>query len=301
MKKTFSLIYRLFYMILLVWTGIAAGINGVSLYNFTVAADVLFFAVTFLMFIFSLTGKIPDFLLWIKRFCSFLALTLLLLNIGVYSPVVTVGLVLYLLLPFMMFLDYLLFDSKKGLSGFELPAMLIALLLFLLGIWFLTDLLNGVKTNFIDFLNKLSPLNEFLTKLGAAALFFLLLSSLGKGKKGSVNFIMKILTILFLAAEIYALITVSGKSLVSFISKLRDPVIFTNLACFLFVAVSFLYGLLGNVRASALSRLRLYFLFGAVFIFVINVSVFRLGIYPGYVQIIFFYICPVYMILEWLL
>ena len=209
------------------------------------------------------------------------------------------------MLPFLMFLDWLIFDKKGSFKFLDVLFMLLGLCL----LYLLWSLLNGNFLDFdglIDFLGGYDNLlSTLLFTLGAGALMFIADKFFsGKGKKNLWDLFSIIYRLLFLCITGWAMNVYSGKSLYNLFFGLRR---FEVLYCFLSFLCILLVIIICIVRIRSFSskttfpRIKGGFTAAAVLLLVWRFALFNESLSSDSVTLIFTFICPLMMIFDWIL
>lgn len=307
MKRSISLIYRLFYMILSVWAILQLvnfNLKNIlpALMNVTCFSDVLCAVIILVCFLFTIFSSVPEYVLYVKRIFTLLACIVIIINSNLIFEDSAILLAVYLLLPILFVADFLLFDKKRALNLKDFLIGLITILLIggLLA-WAAKVILGtndfasalGLGNNLMDLLLKITAF------LGAAVVLNAVLSS---GEKQLLSLLMRALRIAYLVSLLFAFSDVFGKNINIFFEKVVIYELFVNVLCFLFVAVALILSIFktGKSGGEGFSRLRMCFVFLAVSLFVINTFLSPQNNFSGYDKTVFLYVTPIYMMLEWL-
>lgn len=243
MRQTLSMIYRLGFILFFIWAALENAffsIGGLvaSFSDLTVLADTVSFLCILVVFICSVTGNIPVVLLRLKAVCTALAVFVLMVNFPVWFLPGVSGWILKVLLPFLLFLDWLLFDKKGFFRPFD-PLLWLLGIVLLYGLWSLLakhflDL--NFLLNFLD--GKENLIRTLLSTLAAGVLMYLLDRIFsGKGTTKLWDIISFLYRILFLCLEAWALSAVGGYSLTHFFLSLKNFGLLFNFLSFLCIAV----------------------------------------------------------------
>ncbi len=311
MKQTISMIYRLGFILFYVWAlfeNACFSIQGFlgSFSNFAVSAGFISFICILIVFICSVCGKIPEGLLRVKAVCTALAMFVLLTNFSVWFSPGAPGWILNVLLPFLMFLDWLLFDKKGFFKPFDPLLWLLGIVLFY-GLW---SLLSGhffdlnVLWNLLG--GKNNALKLLLQTIAAGALMYLsdrLFA--GKGFKNLWDVFALIYRILFICLEAWALSAVSGHSLIRFFLSLKNFGLLFNFLSLLCIAVVLMLCLI-RFRSlhspTPFPRVKGAFTASAVVTLIGYHFILKGGFPQGdMVSLILHYVGPFMMIFDWIL
>lgn len=304
------MIYRLGYIIFFLWAMFEnAFLSYDSIFNSFLRPESLTNFICFLcilaVFIFSVLGNIPKALIRIKAVCTALAVFILAANLPVWFLPESFGWLLKVMLPALMFLDWLIFDKKGSFKFLDVLFMLLGIAL----LYLLWSLLNGKLFDFsglIDFLGGFNNLlNTILFTLGAGALMFLLdkLFS-GKGSAKLWDIFSLIYRILFLCITGWAMSNFSGKSLYNLFFGLRHFEVlfcFLSFLCILLVIIMCVVRLRSFSSKTPFPRIKGGFTAAAVLILVWRFALFNESLSQNPVDLIFTFICPLMMILDWIL
>lgn len=243
MKQTLSMIYRLGFILFFIWASLenaSFSIQGlaVSFSDFAVLTDtVCFFGIT-AAFAGSVSGHASEILLRIKAACTALALFLLTLNCSIWFLPLSSGWVLKVLLPALVFFDWIIFD-KKGVFKLYDP------LLWLLGIALLYCLWACIGKHLFDFYflfdffggkDKLITAVLYTLAAGALMYFFDHLFS-GKGSVKLWDLFSFFYRIVFSCLEAYALSETCDRDLLSFVFGLKKFDMLFNFLSFICIAL----------------------------------------------------------------
>ncbi len=310
MKKTLSMIYRLGYIIFFLWAMFEnAFLSYDSIFSAIMRPECLTNLICFLcisaVFIFSVLGSIPNFLIRIKSVCTALALFIMAVNLPIWFLPESFGWLLKVMLPFLMFLDWLFFDKKGSFKLLDVLFMLLGIAL----LYLLWSLLNGKLFDFsglIDFLGGYDNLlNTILFTLGAGALMFLFDKIFsGKGSKNLWDLFSLIYRILFLCITGWAMSIYSGKSLYNLFFGLRKFEVlfcFLSFLCILLVIIMCIIRLRSFSSKTPFPRIKGGFTAGAVLILVWRFALFNEQLSQNPVALILTFICPIMMIFDWIL
>lgn len=310
MKKTLSMIYRLGYIVFFLWamfenaflsydTIFSSFSRPESLTNF------ICFLCILAVFIFSVLGNIPKVLMRIKAVCTALAVFILAVNLPVWFFPERYGWLLKVMLPALMFLDWLIFDKKGSFKLLDVLFMLLGIAL----LYLLWSALNGNLFDLDGLINFLGGydniLNTILFTLGAGALMFLLdkLFS-GKGSKNLWDLFSLVYRIAFLCITGWAMSAYSGKSLHNLFFGLRRFEIlfcFLSFLCILLVIIMCIVRLRSFSSKTPFPRIKGGFTAAAVLILVWRFALFNESLSQNPVTLIFTFVCPLMMILDWIL
>lgn len=311
MKQTISMIYRLGFIIFFIWAAFEnayfslQGLIG-SFSELAVLTDTLCFLCILIAFICSVAGGISEIFLRAKAVCTALAVFLLMVNFPIWFLPGAPGWILKVLLPFLMFFDWLLFD-KKGILKLYDP------LLWLLGIVLLCGLWSLLSKHFFD-LNALSELlggkdnlvRLVLSTLAAGAMMYVfdhLFSGRGSAKLWEIlSFLYRIV---FLCLEAWALSNACGHSLLNFFLGLKNFGLlfnFLSLLCIALVLIICLIRFRGLHSSAPFPRVKGAFTASAVILFVGYHFILKGGFWPNDpVSVILHYVGPLMMIFDWIL
>ncbi len=310
MKKTLSMIYRLGFLIFFMWAMFEnALLSYDSIFSSfsepAIITDFICFICVLIVFIFSVLGNIPNVLIRIKAVCTALAIFILAVNFPVWFFPESYGWLLKVMLPLLMFLDWLIFDKKGSFKLLDALFILLGIAL----LYLLWSLLNG---NLFD-LNGLfdffggydNLLNTILLTLGAGALMFLadkLFS--GKGSKNLWDIFSLIYRILFLCITGWAMSTFSKKSLYNLFFALKKFEVlfcFLSFLCILLVIIICIVRLRSFSSKTTFPRIKGGFTVAAVLILLWRFVLFNESLSENPVVLIFTFICPLMMIFDWIL
>ena len=311
-KKTISLIYRFIFIVFSVW-GICQHIGfnilrmSVKMYDFTFVVDVMSFLCILAVFIVSITRSTGKLLQTFKNILTFCSIMILASNFYLVNGAMTYKWILGVLLPFMMVLDWVLFDKKGSLNFYDPLLWLLASLLLIGILSFLFNIVFGID-DFWNTLGLFSDKNDFLRLiLKALGLGFLLyladcIINAIKRKSFSKTFAL-IYRLLFIALEIYALSKYVGTTLVSLLSNIKYYLVLTNFLCVICICVLIIYNVIkfkslkrtknpfpslkGSFTLAILSSMMATFFFGRSFLS------FDLP------EMILNYIAPIMMLIDW--
>ncbi len=179
MKHNLSLIYRLGFLILSLWAILENAFFSVAdlIFSFgelSVLVDTLCFFCIFVVFLFSIFGNVSSLFLRFKGVLTALSAFVLALNFSIWFMPGAANWVLGVLLPFLMLLDWLLFD-KKGAFRLLDPLYWLLGLVLLYALWALLSGQFFSLSSLLSFFGgKDGLLSTLLTFLAAGALMYLL-------------------------------------------------------------------------------------------------------------------------------
>lgn len=314
MKKTVSMIYRFIFILFNVW-GICRriGFNILRLtpevFNFTFLIDVLCFLCIFAVFIISITRKPGRMLSLIKTTLTVCAVLVFISNFSLIGGAITYDWVLGILLPVMMFFDWLLFDEKGNVRLYDLLIWLAAAIIFL-----------GALAAALKNIFGIESLNDILKMLvGADGLKGLALKGLGIGaglyildcigsafsKKRFNNALALIYRLVFLVLEFYAFLHTVGKELTDFIYSLRYYHLLSNFFSAVCIAVLVIYNLVKfkSVKKNTTPFPRLKAALTICILFTMAARLIFNGakIPMSFSEAILYYIAPIMMLFDWIL
>ena len=314
MKKTLSMIYRFIFILFSVW-GICRKVGfsildfSPDILNFTLFIDVLCFLHIFILFIVSITRKPSRVLSIVKTALTLCAVLVFLQNLNIIKSEITYDWILGILLPVMMFVDWLIFDSGGSVRLYDpIIWLAVAALIFvafatLLKNIFAVDSLGNLLGMYADS-NGIKRL--FLHGLGVGAgLYILECIGAALSNKSFNSAFSLIYRLLFLALEFFAITNAAGKELTQFLSGLKYFEILSNFLCAVCIAVVVIYNLVKfksvKKNTTPFPRLKAAFMMCNLVTmavhFVFCGRLFQLSFYEA----IIYYIAPVMMLFDWAL
>lgn len=314
MKRTIALIYRFVFIIFSIW-GICQyiGFNilaiSAKIITFTFFVDIMSFFCITAVFVVSVTRRPGKILQTIKNILTFCAIILLLKNVSSIVGTISYQWILGVLLPAMMVIDWLLFDSKGNLNFYDPFLWLLGALLLIGLLSFLLNIVFGID-NFLDILglfsNKDELLDLLLKALGLGALAYIIdCIANAFGKKSFKKTFALIYRLLFLALEVYAFVHHIGTQLPKLLSGMQYFYILTNFLCAVCIAVLVVYNL---IKFKSFKRTQNPFpaLKGAFTVAILSsmMATLMLGrsiLSFTFSQMIFHYIAPLMMLFDWVL
>ncbi|WP_337399550.1 Pr6Pr family membrane protein [Congzhengia sp.] len=310
MKQTISMIYRLGFILFFIWASFenaALSLQGFfgSLKDLAVLTDTICFICIAVVFVLSISGRFPEFLLKTKAVCTAMAVLVLMMNFTIWFVPAAPGWILKVLLPALMFFDWLLFDKKGIFKPYD-PLLWLLGIVLLYGIW---SLLSRQFFN-LDFLLKLFGGKEALIKtllftLAAGALMYLT-DRLFSGKGAKLWDVFSYLyRILFLCLEGWALSNACGHSLLNLFFSLKNFGWLFNFLSFLCIAVVVITCLVrsrGLHASTPFPRVKGAFTASALIVLFGYHFVLKGGFHPNDpVSVILHYVGPLMMIFDWIL
>ncbi len=255
MKRTISIIYRICYIFFSCWTfGLLfipiANAHFNPFLSFPSFVNILGLICIIPVLIMTIKKRPGKGLIKFKALCAFLSLVTLICNMDILTLPGASDWIICILLPAMMFLDWLIFDKKGTLNGID-PLMWLGILA-LLGLLLFTLLKNILELpNVLDlwglFKNKDELISLAVKSIIGAGIMYLLDNLLsGKSGKALANKIAFFWRLLFVCLEGWALFTLSGKTLSVFIRALESFTVTANFLCFLCILSILVYNLIKN-------------------------------------------------------
>ena len=252
MKKTLSMIYRFVFILFSVW-GICQKLGFNILYfrpeilDFTLFVDFSCFLCIFAVFIISITRKPGRVLSVIKTTLTLCAILVCMQNIPLINGGITYDWILGILLPCMMVLDWLLFDSRGNIKLYDPIIWLAAATAVFVALAALLKNVFGVENfwNALGMFTNNSELKNLLIKALCAGAGLYIIDCIGSAlTKRSFNSAFSLIyRLVFLALEVYAISACAGKELTSFLYGLWNFDIFSNFLCAVCIAVAVIYNL----------------------------------------------------------
>ncbi len=313
MKKNLSIIYRLAFVLFSVWA-ILESVSfrlaelPVKLLSFTTFSATICMLCILLVLLRSMRYGVGKALLFFKNCCTFLAILTLAANFSMLFSVENSGWVLSILLPLMMFLDYLFFDVHGKLKLWQMLLALLCAILLVVALYATAKYLLHLP-NALDFL-ALLPRDKSLKELILNTLLLTglayLLDGLFSGAffKDIKSLFSLLLKVLFLLLEAWAFTRLSGMNLKTFIFSLRYYEVFINFLSYLCIAAILIYNVL-HFKATAknapkFSRIKTFFTLGLFMAFVVYHFYVRGNYNPGRVETALYYVAPAILLLDWL-
>lgn len=312
LKKTVSLIYRFIFIVFSVW-GICQHIGfnilrmSVKMFDFTFVVDVMSFLCIIAVFVVSVSRSPGTILQTFKNILTFCSIMILASNFYLINGAMSYKWILGVLLPFMMVLDWILFDKKGSLNFYDPLLWLLASLLLIGILSFLFKTVFGID-DFWNTLGLFSDKNDLmrllLKALGLGFLLYLIdcITNALKRKSFSKTFAL-IYRLLFIAMEIYALSKYVGTTLISLLSNIKYYLVLTNFLCVICICVLIFYNL---IKFKSLKRTKNPFpsLKGAFTVAILSsmMATFMLGrsiLSFDLPELILNYIAPIMMLLDW--
>lgn len=267
-----------------------------NIFDFAVFGNFICLLTVIIAFLLTVKDVNSKILTKAKSFAANYSLTVIILNLKTVPGELNTYWIICVLLPVMMIADYVFFDRKEKIVWLEtiLQTALIVLLSYVLPL--LSELMADGKI--------VSGFKEILVAAGISGAVFLFLNNIfPAGKNKTADMMANLFRIAYVALQFAAFYIVSGKNVVSFTEQIKNYEFFVNLVCTLFVFVSFILNTAGgeSIKDKVFSKMRLYFVFLAITVFIIQIFVQELDLYSGFVKYEFVYVTPAYMVLEWLL
>lgn len=314
LKKTVSLIYRFIFIVFSVW-GICQHIGfnilrmSVKMFDFTFVVDVMSFLCIIAVFVVSVTRSPGIILRTFKNILTFCSIMILASNFYLINGAMSYKWILGVLLPFMMVLDWVLFDKKGDLNFYDPLLWLIASLILIGILSFLFNIVFGID-DFWKTLGLFSDKNDFIKliskALGLGFLLYLIdcISNAIKKKSFSKTFAL-IYRLLFIALEVYALSRYVGTTLINLLSNIKYYLVLTNFLCVICICVLIIYNL---IKFKSLKRTKNPFpsLKGAFTVAILSSMMATLLLGRSILsfdlpELILNYIAPIMMFLDWLM
>lgn len=313
MKKNIAVIYRLAFILFSIWAifeATAFHIQNlpVKLLNFTVLSDAICMVCILIVLLITLRRNIGQGMRLFKTGCTFLALLALAANLPMFFAVESGSWVLKILLPLMMLLDYVFFDSKGKMKLWQVMLWLLLAAFIAWLLYVLTDKFLNLP-NVLDLLGLFSDretlANLLLNTLLLAGIAYLL-DRLFSGElfKDFKSVFVLLFRLLFIFLEIWAFVQLSGLNLYTFIRALRYYENLVNFLCFLIICAVLIYNAL-RFKASAkgsyvFARFKSFFTLCILFAFVVYHFYVRGGYTPSNAAVVLYYVAPFMMLIDWL-
>ncbi len=314
MKKTIAVIYRLAFILFSAWAILERAAfnlqdNTVKLLNFTVFTAFCNLICILFVFFATLRGRMLKALMFFKTSCAFLSLLTLGMNLNMILSHGNNEWILNVLLPFMMILDYLIFDKHARLKLWQmligmLGALALAALLCVLAakVFSLPDALE-----FFGLFSARQELMQLLLNLGVLCIGLYLLDRLFTGElfQDMRSVFALLLRLLFLLLEIQAFARLSDMNLSVFLQSLRYYENLVNFLSFLCIVSVLIYNAIRFKVTSKgsyiFSRIKCFLTICMVFVFVVY-HFYAKGAYrPNGIAFVLYYIAPLIMLLDWAL
>lgn len=311
MKKTVSFIYRFIFILFSVW-GIFRNV-GVRVLTFTpdvltntIFLDTLCLILMLVVFLVSMNTYVGKTLYGIKCMLTMLSIWVFFNNTYLLFGVITYDWILGILIPLMMILDWIIFDTKGRINVVD--PIKWALGAFLIGLMFniIKSILSANFSIISNFGTYAEILKSTLTVFICGMVMFIVDSLfLAFSKKNSKNATALIYKIVFILLEIYAIFKISAGELTTFIDNLSEYHILVNFFALVVVLVSLIINLIKTKnlkkRYTPFPRLKVFSVYILLLSTIIHILSPRNILYIPFYELIFYYIAPIMLMFDWLL
>jgi len=259
MKRTVSIMYRFAFLILGLWTilqNVSFNLPALpeALKTFPVFSIILFIICIGISFWTGVKNKKYTWLLHIKSTLTFLSWFIILFNLKLLLGNINIQWIMKILLPLMMIIDHILFDSIQRLKISNFLIWAAGLLFILFGIPYLFDIIFGIDNFFDFFRGNFANFLKILPQItGAGLLMYISDTLFSSGNKKNAKDLLKLLLRIFLILiEIYSFYKLSNANVTTFLRSLWHYTPLVNFLCLLCISVLVIVRFFGISKTDSL-------------------------------------------------